>query len=153
MLVLPVLGIAYVNPRSESECFGSAIFINEGGKITVQVSIEGAPPGEHACHIHEVGDCSAQDASSAGAHWNPTGEDHGRWGHAPFHLGDIGNILVGPDGKGALLLTTDKWSMGTGEANDLVGKSVIVHASPDDFQTQPTGAAGGRIGCGVINAQ
>ena len=143
---------AYLNPRSGSEAFGSAIFIREGDQITLQVSVEGAPPGELACHIHETGDCSAEDASSAGAHWNPTDAPHGRWGEDAHHLGDIGNITVGDDGKGAIMLTTDKWSMGSTEANDVLGRSVILHAQADDFETQPTGAAGGRIACGVIAA-
>ncbi len=141
---------AYINPTSGNEVFGSAIFINEGDKITVQVHLENAPVGEHAVHIHEIGDCSAEDGSSAGGHWNPTGMDHGKWGAEPHHLGDIGNVVVGEDGKGDLTLTSDLWAMGSTEANDFMGKSVIVHADVDDFTTQPTGAAGGRIGCGVI---
>jgi Cu-Zn family superoxide dismutase len=145
--------IAWINPKSDSQLAGSAIFLREAGGITLQVKVEQAPPGEHAVHIHETGDCSAPDGSSAGGHWNPTVEDHGRWGVAPHHLGDIGNLVVGEDGNGTLTLTTDRWSMGTGEPNDILDLSVIVHASPDDFTTQPTGAAGGRIGCGVIRAQ
>jgi Cu-Zn family superoxide dismutase len=145
--------IAWINPLGDGEMAGSAIFIHEGSQITLQVSVEQAPPGEHAVHIHEFGDCSAPDGSSAGGHWNPTEEDHGKWGDAPHHLGDIGNLTVGEDGKAALTLTTDRWSMGSGETNDILEKSVIVHASADDFTTQPTGAAGGRIGCGVIRAQ
>jgi Cu-Zn family superoxide dismutase len=145
--------IAWINPRSDSELAGSAIFINEEGQITVQVSVELAPPGEHAVHIHEFGDCEAPDGSSAGGHWNPTGDDHGKWGTPPHHLGDIGNLVVGEEGEGSLVLTTDRWTMGTGEDNDILEKSVIVHAAADDFTTQPTGAAGGRIGCGVIRVQ
>ena len=142
----------YINPKSGSEVYGSAIFITEGSQITLQVSIEGAPPGEHACHIHEIGDCSSDDGKSAGGHWNPTAMDHGKWGDEPFHLGDIGNILVGEDGKGALMLTTDRWATGGGGDNDVLGKAVIIHAGTDDFTSQPTGGAGGRIGCGVIRA-
>ena len=67
---------AFINPRSGSDMGGSAIFINEGGRVELQVSLEQAPPGEHAVHIHQTGDCSAEDASSAGGHWNPTAEDH-----------------------------------------------------------------------------
>lgn len=141
---------ASIQPASGSTTRGSAIFIPEGERITLQVSLEGAPPGVHAVHLHETGDCSAPDATSAGGHWNPGGHNHGKWGTTPFHLGDIGNITVGQDGKGSLLLTTDAWSVGGGAANDVLGRSVIVHAAADDFTTQPTGAAGGRIGCGVI---
>jgi len=144
--------IAFIVPKSGSDVGGSAIFIREADGIVLQVSVESAPPGDHAVHIHEVGDCSADDATSAGGHWNPTVEDHGQWGEAPHHLGDIGNITVGEDGTGSLSLKTDRWAMGSGESNDIMGKSVIVHADVDDFETQPTGAAGGRIGCGVINA-
>jgi len=142
--------IAWINPKSDSTVAGSAIFISEGGVITLQVNLEQTPPGEHALHIHEVGNCDSPDGSSAGDHFNPTAEAHGQWGVSPHHLGDIGNVLVGEDGKGSLTLATDLWSMGTGASNDILERSVIVHASADDMKTQPTGAAGGRIGCGVI---
>lgn len=143
--------IAWINPRSGSEVGGSAIFIREAdGRVALQVTLEQAPPGSHALHIHEIGDCSADDASSAGGHWNPTGEAHGQWGAAPHHLGDIGNVEVDEKGEGSLSLVTDLWTIGGGADNDILGKSVIVHATLDDFTTQPTGAAGGRIGCGVI---
>lgn len=141
---------AWLNPTKDSEAHGSAIFIREGDKVTLQVSLENTPPGVHAVHLHEKGDCSAEDASSAGGHWNPTGVEHGKWGTDPFHLGDVGNVTVGDDGKGSLTLTTELWSMGSGEDNDVLGHAVIVHAGADDFQTQPTGAAGGRIACGVV---
>ena len=141
---------AYINPRSGSDLGGSAIFINDGSRIELQVTLEQAPPGEHAVHIHETGDCSAEDASSAGGHWNPSSEDHGQWDTPPFHLGDIGNIVVDEEGKGSLSLITDRWSMGGGGVNDILGHAVVVHADPDDFSSQPSGAAGARIGCGVI---
>ena len=141
---------AYINPRSGSDLGGSAIFINDGTRVELQVSLEQAPPGEHAVHIHDTGDCSAEDASSAGGHWNPTAEDHGQWDTAPFHLGDIGNVVVDEEGKGSLSLITDRWSMGGGGANDILGHAVVVHAGSDDFTSQPSGAAGARIGCGVI---
>jgi len=146
--------VAWILPRGDNkEMGGSAIFIKAGSQIDLQVTVQQAPAGTHAVHIHENGDCSAPDASSAGGHWNPTGEDHGEWDVAPHHLGDIGNLEVGEDGEGSLSLSTDKWSMGTGADNDILGKAVIVHAAADDFTSQPTGAAGGRIGCGVIKVQ
>jgi Cu-Zn family superoxide dismutase len=143
--------IAWINPRSGSEMAGSAIFILEAdGRVALQVTLQQTPPGSHALHIHEIGDCSADDGSAAGGPWNPSGESHGKWGAAPHHLGDIGNVEVDEKGGGALSLVTDLWTMGGGAENDILGKSVIVHATLDDFTTQPTGAAGGRIGCGVI---
>jgi len=137
--------------KSGSELTGIAIFIQDDYGVSLQLNIENTPPGEHAVHIHEIGDCSADDASSAGGHWNPTAEDHGKWGEAPHHLGDIGNISVGEDGIGTFSLTTDHWTLGGGADNDIYGKAIIVHADPDDFTSQPTGAAGGRIGCAVIS--
>lgn len=141
---------ATLEARSGSSLTGTVTFTAEGGKITLVAEVSGVEPGEHAIHIHAVGDCSADDATSAGGHWNPTGHDHGKWGEAPFHLGDIGNIHVGDNGTGSITLTTDKWTIGDGGDRDIAGKSVIVHAGADDFESQPSGAAGGRIGCGVI---
>ena len=135
---------------SGSDVAGEAVFMQDGDDIMLIVDVWNASPGLHAVHIHEVGDCSADDGTSAGGHWNPTGADHGRWGGESFHLGDLGNIPVGSDGTGYIERTTDLWDMGTGSGRDIVGKSIIVHAGEDDFVSQPSGAAGGRIGCGVI---
>jgi len=145
--------IARIEPKSGSELTGTATFEGGAGEVAFVLEVKNAPPGAHAFHLHEVGDCSAPDGTSAGGHWNPTGVEHGRWGAEPYHLGDIGNLEVGEDGKGSLTLTTDLWSIGTGTESDVVGRAVIVHAGVDDFTTKPTGAAGGRIGCGVIELQ
>ena len=144
--------IAEIRPTtaSGSTVAGEAVFTQDGDDIMLIVDIWNASPGLHAVHIHETGDCSAADGTSAGGHWNPTGEDHGRWGGDSFHLGDLGNIPVGSDGTGYLERTTDLWDMGTGSDRDVVGKAIIVHAGEDDFASQPSGAAGGRMGCGVI---
>ena len=142
--------IATIEGKSGSMMAGSAVFTEQEGAVTLQIVISGAPPGEHAVHIHEHPDCAADDAMSAGDHWNPTMADHGKWGNPPFHLGDIGNITVGDDGTGNLSLSTDLWTLGTGETNDVVGHAIMVHADPDDFVSQPSGNAGARIGCGVI---
>ena len=147
----PSLAVAEIAPASGSQVTGIAVFEQHGEQITLTVEIENASPGLHAVHIHEKGDCSAPDGSSAGGHWNPTGVAHGKWGEGEFHLGDIGNISVGEDGTGILELTTDLWEIGTGSAIDILGKGIIVHADEDDFTTQPSGNAGARIGCGVIS--
>jgi Cu-Zn family superoxide dismutase len=141
---------AVLEPRSGTSVSGRATFTANQDGVTLALEVRGAAAGVHAVHIHETGDCSAPDAASAGAHWNPSGVDHGRWGTPPHHLGDIGNLQVGEDGVGELTLTTPLWSIGGPSGSDIVGKAVIVHAAPDDFKTQPTGAAGGRIACGVI---
>ena len=143
--------VANIKSKDDSGVTGKAIFTYEDGHARLHVEIENASPGEHAFHIHETGDCSSDDGSSDGGHWNPTAVDHGKWGGAdPFHLGDIGNITVGEDGIGTFDLVTGLWSIGTGEDNDVAGKAVILHEGADDFTSQPTGSAGGRIGCGVI---
>lgn len=143
--------VAQIEPKSDSRVSGTAAFaMDDNGQVTLTLEVRNAPEGEHAFHLHEIGDCSAPDGTSAGGHWNPAGHDHGRWGEEPFHLGDVGNLSVGADGTGTLTLSTDLWSIGTGADNDIVGRSVVLHAGVDDFTSQPTGAAGGRIGCGVI---
>jgi len=141
---------AWVNPTQGYEGGGSAIFINEGDRVDLQVSFQKMEPGVHALHVHENGDCSAPDGTSAGGHWNPSGHEHGKWGEGAFHLGDIGNIVIDENGDGTLTFSSEYWTMGTGADNDVMGKALIVHAGVDDFTTQPTGAAGGRIACGVI---
>jgi Cu-Zn family superoxide dismutase len=148
-----IVAVADLAPKSGSELSGLAVLTETGGEVEFDVRIERVEPGLHAVHIHETGDCSAEDATSAGGHWNPTGVEHGRWGEPPYHLGDIGNIEVGEDGKGALTLRTDRWSIGGSPDHDVVGKAVVVHAGADDFTSQPSGAAGERIGCGVIEME
>ena len=142
--------MAEIAPTSGNSVTGEAVFTQNGADITVTIEIENASPGEHGVHIHATGDCSAPDGTSAGGHWNPTDVAHGKWGDAEFHLGDLGNIAVGADGTGSFELTTDLWDMDTGSDLDVVGKAIIVHAGADDFVSQPSGAAGARIGCGVI---
>ena len=141
---------ALIDAASDSAVTGMATFTQNGEQITLTIEIQGASPGLHAVHIHENGDCSSPDGKSAGGHWNPTEVAHGKWGEGEFHLGDIGNITVGEDGTGSITLTTDLWEIGTGSDIDVVGKGIIVHADADDFVSQPSGAAGARIGCGVI---
>jgi Cu-Zn family superoxide dismutase len=145
--------IARIEPKSGSELSGTATFEGGAEEVALVLEVENALPGEHAVHLHEIGDCSSPDGTSAGGHWNPSGVDHGQWGAEPFHLGDIGNLEVGDDGRGSLKMMTDLWSIGTGSESDVVGRAIIVHQSVDDFVTQPTGAAGGRIGCGVVELQ
>jgi Cu-Zn family superoxide dismutase len=142
--------LAQLEAKSGSEVTGQGMFELEGDKVTLYLSLQNLPPGVHAVHIHEVGDCSAEDGTSAGGHWNPLTMDHGKWNEAPFHLGDLGNVEADEYGNGSLTLTTSMWTISSGALDDVVGKSIIVHESEDDFTTQPTGGAGGRIACGVI---
>jgi superoxide dismutase, Cu-Zn family len=142
---------ATMEPESGSKVTGEATFTEEDGTIVFELVAENLTPGEHAVHLHEKGDCSAEDASSAGGHWNPTMKPHGKRGDGTgFHKGDIANMTVGNDGKGSLKLSIDDWSIGGADSTNVVGKSVIIHANPDDFSSQPAGNAGGRVSCGVI---
>ncbi len=109
-----------------------------------------APNSVHAIHIHEKGDCSAADASSAGGHFNPAGAPHGKVDSGAHHGGDMDNISANADGIAKVSVHAQGVTLGGGAANDVAGKAVIVHASPDDYKTQPTGNAGGRVACGVI---
>lgn len=149
----PMHATAAIEPKSGSTVTGIAKFTVDGAKVTVKIDVSGAPPGQHAVHIHEHADCTSMDAETAGGHWNPTNKAHGKWGVEPYHLGDIGNIDVGADGKGSLSLTTDLWTLGSGATNDVVGHSIMVHEKADDFTSQPSGGAGSRFGCGAIKRE
>lgn len=141
-----------MDPKSESNVSGNVFFKEQSGMVTLTAVINGLKEGTHAIHIHEKADCSAADGTSSGGHWNPTAQPHGKWGSAEgYHKGDIGNMEVGADGKGTITMSTDEWCIGCGDANkDILGKAIIVHEGTDDFVTQPTGNAGGRVSCGGI---
>ncbi len=142
---------AILSGCSDSEMNGIVEFTESNGVVKMTARMSNVNQGMHGFHIHAVGDCSAADGSSAGGHWNPTGEDHGKWGTPPFHKGDIGNFEADKNGVGSINMKTDLWCVGCAdEMKDIVGKSIIVHAGEDDCTSQPSGAAGARIACGVI---
>ena len=143
---------ATMEAASGSQVTGEATFTQEGDdRVRFELTVSNLSPGEHAVHLHEKGDCSAEDASSAGGHWNPTMKPHGKRGDGTsYHKGDVGNMTVGNDGKGTMSLTVEGWSIGGADSTNIIGKSVIIHEKADDFTTQPTGNAGGRLSCGVI---
>lgn len=138
--------------KSNSDLSGTVTFTQENGEVTMTAEFSGLKEGMHAIHLHENADCSAQDATSAGGHWNPTFEDHGEWGSENgYHRGDIGNFDVNTEGKGSITFTTEQWCIGCeDDKKNILNKAVIVHNGADDFTSQPSGAAGTRIGCGVI---
>ncbi|HZH98242.1 MAG TPA: superoxide dismutase family protein, partial [Fimbriimonadaceae bacterium] len=143
--------IAEIQSRSDSTLTGTATFVEREGKVTLIVQVKGGKPGPHGIHLHENGDCGAPDASSAGAHWNPTGVNHGKMDDTPqAHSGDLGNLTIGEDGTGKLEFTTDRWSINGDPNTNILGKSIVIHNDPDDLKTQPSGNSGARIGCGVI---
>ncbi len=141
---------ATIESKSGSKVTGRAVFTElPSGGVKAEVWIENATPGTHGLHIHEKGDCSAPDAASAGGHFNPAGNPHASPSDAAHHNGDFGNIEIGADGKGHLEITSNMLTVKPGP-NSVVGKSIVFHEKADDLKTQPTGNAGGRFGCGVI---
>lgn len=104
----------------------------------------------HAIHIHERGDCSAADASSAGGHFNPAGRPHGKAGTAAHHAGDMDNIVANASGVATVNVHARGVVLGGGAGNDAIGRAVVVHAKRDDYTSQPAGDAGARVACGVI---
>ncbi|MEZ4857965.1 MAG: superoxide dismutase family protein [Flavobacteriaceae bacterium] len=141
-----------LEPKSESTAMGKVEITEKDGIVTLNARLLGLTPGMHAIHIHEKADCSAADATSSGGHWNPTMQPHGKWGaETGYHKGDIGNFEADANGEGTITLTTSEWCIGCGdESKDILGKAIIVHQGVDDFTTQPTGNAGGRVSCGGI---
>jgi len=118
-------------------------------KMTLEMTVPAKAGKSIAVHIHEHGDCGDMGKMAHG-HWNPTNAQHGKWGSASFHSGDIGNVDINAKGKGTLILVTDLWTLGGSSDKNILGKSIIVHGGTDDYTTQPTGNAGNRVGCGVI---
>jgi Cu-Zn family superoxide dismutase len=110
------------------------------------------PPGVHAFHIHETGECQPPDFESAGGHYNPTGEQHGWDNPEGHHAGDLPNVHVQDDGVLAVEYFTDSVTLGEGDATlfDDDGSAIVMHEGADDYQTDPAGDAGSRIACGVI---
>lgn len=145
-----LLAVAELRPRSGSNAKGSVTFEEKANALQINATVEDVSPGRHGIHIHETGDCSAPDASSAGGHFNPTSRSHGAPLHAEHHVGDLGNIEVGENGTGTLNITLP--SEGFSAWRDLLGRSVVVHSKTDDFVSQPAGDSGARIACGVIEA-
>jgi Cu-Zn family superoxide dismutase len=140
---------ATIAPTAGNTTKGTVTFTQKGDKLAVTVQLSGLAPGGHGFHVHEKGDCSAPDGSSAGGHFNPTGKPHGSPDAPDHHAGDM--PMLQADASGNATLTTDLGGLTIGSGGtDIVGKSVVVHKDADDFKTQPAGNSGARIACGVI---
>jgi Cu-Zn family superoxide dismutase len=144
----PRRAVAVVHPLGTSGVHGMVVFTQRGDTVQVRGEIRGLTPGKHAFHVHQWGDCSSPDGMSTGGHFNPDMKHHGGPDADDRHVGDLGNITAGADGV-AHIEVTDKVVSLQGP-HSIIGRAVIVHAGVDDFKTDPTGNAGGRIGCGVI---
>lgn len=132
---------------------GQLLLTMVGDGVRMNGEVTGLPSqGEFAIHVHEVGDCSAPDAESAGEHFNPGGHPHGHPRDDARHAGDLPNLRANDRGTAQVEMVNNQVSLGDGGSNDIMGKSVVVHAQPDDYTTQPAGGSGDRLACGVIAA-
>ena len=139
---------AILESKSGSNVSGTVTFTKEGNLMKVVADIKGLTPGKHGFHVHEKGDCSAPDGTSAGGHFNPKSEPHAGHDSPQRHVGDMGNVTADASGNVHFELTDD---MMTFEGEDsIIGKSIIVHEKEDDLKSQPSGDAGARVACGVI---
>ena len=131
---------------------GTAAFVRGAGdQVVMQLDVSGLTPGEHGAHLHAVGRCDAPDFASAGGHLNPHGKQHGRDNPQGAHLGDLPNLVVGADGKGALRTPlAEPWTAIAPQLFDTDGTAIVVHAGPDDYRSDPAGNSGGRVACGVV---
>ena len=128
---------------------GRVAIAEVGGKLRLTLDAQALPPGTLAFHVHSVGACDTPGFTTAGGHWNPAMKQHGRDNPMGAHAGDMPNLTVGADGRASAVAMLD----GTlSQLLDADGASVIIHAQPDDYRTDPAGNAGARIACGVLSA-
>ncbi len=130
---------------------GTAQLLASGSQVNISIAVVGLTPGVHGVHLHTTGKCEAPEFTSAGPHLNPAGHQHGTSNPAGPHLGDLPNVTVGSTGAGTVSATLP----GTrdevlAQLFDGDGTAVVVHASADDYRTDPSGNSGGRIACGVL---
>lgn len=144
----PMKAIALLAPAKDKTVRGIVTFTQTDSGVKVYAHITGLTPGKHGFHIHEFGDCTADDLMSAGGHFNPTKMAHGGPTDQMRHSGDLGNLVA--DDQGIAKLEWVDPMMKLSGPNSIIGHAVIVHAKEDDLKTQPTGNAGGREACGVI---
>jgi Cu-Zn family superoxide dismutase len=144
----PHFAKAILSPTEGSAVHGQVTFTKVKDGIQIIADVYGLTPGQHGFHIHEHGDCSAADGSSAGAHYNPTHKKHGCPEDLERHVGDFGNLNADQTGY-AHYDRVDRVIQLSGPYA-IIGKSLIVHEKRDDCTTQPTGDSGKRIACGVI---
>jgi Cu-Zn family superoxide dismutase len=143
--------IAILNPTKGNLVNGVVNFEVVEGGVRITAKIDNLTPGKHGFHIHEYGDCSAPDGASAGGHFNPSHKQHGGPDNLERHAGDLGNVVADEKGH-AEYERIDSIITLTGP-DTIVGRSVVIHALPDDYKTQPTGNSGGRVACGVISSR
>ncbi len=137
---------------SQGQLVGIAILAQEEAGVRIGVVVKNLSPGLHGIHLHAAGTCEPPDFSSAGPHFNPLGKKHGLDNPQGPHAGDLPNLAVGPDGTGILDIITERVTLKAGPLSlfDADGSALVIHAGPDDQQSDPAGNSGGRIACGII---
>ena len=140
--------------RSDGSVAGTVQVFQQPTGVLLRIDAAGLPPGQHGVHIHTTGRCDPPDFQSAGGHWNPTNADHGHRDPEGAHMGDLGNLGVGADGRlqaGLLVPGAAVWS-GTDRPaiRDADGSALMIHAGADDEITDPSGNSGARIACAVL---
>lgn len=144
---------ANLTSASGSMVSGKITLMPMGGGVHMTGTVGGlAPNSVHGFHVHEKGDCSAADASSAGGHFAPASNPHGKRDSGPHHAGDMDNITSNAEGVASVNKHLDGVTLGGRASNDIAGRAIVVHADADDYTSQPSGNAGARVACGVIKA-
>lgn len=147
----PVGAGAQLKPLQGQSAAGSLNFIAETNGVRIAGLVEGLKPNvEHGLHVHEKGDCSAPDGSSAGAHFNPAAKAHGNPRSGAHHLGDLPNLRANAKGVAEVDALIEGATLRSRQTTDLLGKAIVVHENADDYSSQPAGNSGNRIACGVI---
>jgi len=146
---LQVVATALVDlfPTEGSEANGSVTFEETNGRVKITAEMSGLAPGKHGFHIHEIGDCSSPDASSAKGHLNHGNTQHGAPDSPTHHAGDLGNIEADAEGNASFQMTVDFITLSEGP-NSILSKAVVVEADEDNFD--PSRSDGARLACGVI---
>jgi len=140
--------VAVLHPTQGNHATGTVYFSRTPNGIKVTADIMGLSPGKHGFHIHEFGDCTAPDGTSAGGHFNPENQPHAGPDQAKRHVGDLGNIEA--DNSGNAHYARSDTQLKFDGRDSIIGRGVIVHAGEDDLASQPSGNAGPRVACGVI---
>jgi superoxide dismutase, Cu-Zn family len=141
---------ATLSATKNSSASGTVNFTQRGEVVLVEARVSGLSPGLHGFHVHERGNCTAADGSSAGGHFNPAAAAHGGPGSSARHAGDLGNIEANASGVAVYRAEVTGISLGTGD-DSIIGRAVIVHEKADDLASQPAGNAGARLACGLIS--